>query len=99
MKDYKEYLELAIIFLGGIIPNFSFKRPGATHYACWMAKILYCLKIWMLHKQIYDLDQNDIDFVKIVSIFALQVYLKPWFTACNVPSAPRADLTLLGQLR
>ena len=27
--DYKEYLELAIIFLGGTVPNFSFKRPGA----------------------------------------------------------------------
>ena len=31
--DYKEYLELAIIFHGGTVPNFSFKRPGAMHYS------------------------------------------------------------------
>ena len=53
----------------------------------------------MFRKQIIDLDQNDNELVKIVSIFALKVYLTPWFTACNVPSAPRTDLILLGQLR
>ena len=97
--DYKEYLELSIIFLGGTVINFSFKRPGAMHYAPWMAKILNCLKIYIFHKQINDLDQNDIELVKIVNIFAVKVYLKPWFTACNAPSAHRADLTLLVQLR
>ena len=51
----------------------------------------------MFCKQINDLDQ--IEILKIVSIFALQVYLKPWFTVCNAPSAPRTDLTLLGKLR
>ena len=64
-----------------------------------MAKILYYFKIWMFRWQINELDQNDIELLKIVSIFALQVYLKPWFTACNAPPAPRTDLTLLGQLR
>ena len=53
----------------------------------------------MLRKQINDLNQNDIKVVKIVSIFALQAYWKPWFTACNAPSAPRTDLTLLEPLR
>ena len=43
--DYIKYLEFAIIFLGGAVPNFCFKRPGAMHYASWMVKILYCLKI------------------------------------------------------
>ena len=62
---YKEYLELAIIFLGSPVPNFSFKRPGAMHYAHWMAKILYCLKIWMFQKQINNLDQNDIELLKL----------------------------------
>ena len=46
-----------------------------------------------------DHNQNDIEFVKLVRIFAVQVYLRPRFTACNAPSAPRTDLTLLGQLR
>ena len=64
-----------------------------------MAKILYGFKIWMFRKQINDLYQNDIELLKIANIFALEVYLKPWFTACNTLSAPRTELTLLGQLR
>ena len=63
------------MFLGATVPNFS-KRPGAMHYARWMAKILYCLKIWMRCKQINDLYQNDIELVKIVSILAVQAYFK-----------------------
>ena len=69
--DYKECLELAIIFLGGTVTNFS-KRPGAMHCPRWMAKILYCLKIRMCRKQMNDLYQNDIELVKIVSILAVQ---------------------------
>ena len=47
---YKEYLESVIIFFGGTVPYFFFKRLGVMHYAWWMAKILYCLKIWMFRK-------------------------------------------------
>ena len=53
----------------------------------------------MLHKQINDLVQNDIELEKILCIFALQVFLKPWLTACNAPFVPRTDLAFLGQLR
>ena len=52
----------------------------------------------MFRTRINDHDQNDIELVKIVNILAVQVYLNPWFTACNAPSAPRTDLTLLRQL-
>ena len=31
--DYRELLELVIIYLGGSVPNFSFKLPGADHHA------------------------------------------------------------------
>ncbi|KAL4131631.1 hypothetical protein QTP88_008916 [Uroleucon formosanum] len=35
--DYKEFLELVIIFLGGVPPKgIHFKRPGAYHLARWM---------------------------------------------------------------
>ncbi|KAG0721676.1 hypothetical protein GWK47_045969 [Chionoecetes opilio] len=38
--DYREFLELVIIYLGGSVPGFSFKHSGAMHQARWMAKIL-----------------------------------------------------------
>ncbi|KAG0695971.1 hypothetical protein GWK47_026707 [Chionoecetes opilio] len=31
--DYREFLELGIIYLGGSVPGFSFKHPGAMHQA------------------------------------------------------------------
>jgi len=44
-NDYKELLELALIFLGEKpkTPTF-FHVPGAIHHARWMAKAIYCIK-------------------------------------------------------
>ena len=86
--DYKEYLKLAIIFLGVTVPNFSFKRPRATHYARSLnGENTFLPENMNVRKQKNVLNQNDIELVKTVSFFAEQVYLKPWFTACNAPSA------------
>jgi len=50
--DYREFLELVIIFLGGIPSRgVRFAMPGAIHHARWMANALYSLKIWMFHGQ------------------------------------------------
>nr|XP_012144553.1 PREDICTED: LOW QUALITY PROTEIN: uncharacterized protein LOC105662954 [Megachile rotundata] len=43
--DYKEFLELIIIFLGGSLPRGNtFHVPGAFHHARWMAKLTYTFK-------------------------------------------------------
>ncbi|XP_044578537.1 uncharacterized protein LOC123261109 [Cotesia glomerata] len=47
-NDYKEFLELSCIFLGGIKSHRAeFKAPGAFHHARWLSKALYCLKIYV----------------------------------------------------
>lgn len=44
--DYKEFLQLIVIFLGGKLEkNFNFRQPGAYHFARWMAKGIYLLKM------------------------------------------------------
>ncbi|KAE8740148.1 hypothetical protein FOCC_FOCC014346 [Frankliniella occidentalis] len=46
--DYKELLELTVIFLGGSVPGkveYTFRKPGATSKTRWMAKALYSYKI------------------------------------------------------
>ena len=49
--DYKEMLELVLIFLGEIpAAGVRFKQPGAFHHAPWMAKAIYTLKIFMFQK-------------------------------------------------
>jgi len=47
-EDYRELVELTIIFLGGVPPRgISLRIPGAIHHARWMAKAIYCLKIFL----------------------------------------------------
>ncbi|KAK2704352.1 hypothetical protein QYM36_016666 [Artemia franciscana] len=50
--DYREFLELVIIFLG-LVPEreIQFMPPGATHHAQWLSKVIYSLKIWMFRGQ------------------------------------------------
>ena len=36
--DYREFLELGVVCLGGTVENFKFKFPGADHHARWMSK-------------------------------------------------------------
>lgn len=51
--DYRELIELAIIFLGGDSNNkIKIRPPGAMHQARWMARAIYSLKICLLQSQI-----------------------------------------------
>ncbi|GBP21071.1 hypothetical protein EVAR_11102_1 [Eumeta japonica] len=59
-NDYKELLDLLCIFLGGTPPGgIKFKAPGAAHHARWLAKAIYCLKIYMFNKQ-FHINQNEV---------------------------------------
>lgn len=46
--DYKELLNLTIIFLGGVPEKgISFRAPAGLHRARWMAKAIYAFKIFL----------------------------------------------------
>ncbi|KAK2702410.1 hypothetical protein QYM36_018980 [Artemia franciscana] len=50
--DYREFLELVIIFLRTVTEKgIRFIAPGATHNARWLSKIIHSLKIWMFRGQ------------------------------------------------
>ena len=54
--NYKEFLELVKIFLGGSIDRkngytFQLSRPGADHHARWMSKCIYFLKLSLLSQK------------------------------------------------
>ncbi|KAF0688902.1 Uncharacterized protein FWK35_00037516, partial [Aphis craccivora] len=41
-EDYRELLDLSIIYLGGVPPGgIKFRKPGAYHMARWIAKAIY----------------------------------------------------------
>lgn len=50
-SDYKELLQLCLIFLDGAQgQKVKFLQPGAYHHARWMSKAIYSLKIYLFRK-------------------------------------------------
>ena len=98
-EDYKELLELVVVFLGGTTHqrNIYFRKPGAMHRARWMAKVIYSLKIWMFHSQ-FKMTAREIKAVGRVVRFAVLVYFKAWFQATLAVQAPANDLLFLKKL-
>ena len=89
--DYREFLQLAMVCLGGNKEGFTFRQPGADHHARWMSKGVYYLNMFLLshHFQLSEEEQEQI--TKIVT-FVLIIYLKSWFEAPLASSAARTDL-------
>ena len=111
--DYKELLELIVIFLGGNLPNgINFRYPGACHRARWMSRAIYAIKMWLFREQIViqrrqtsrrGFRQSSFQMVcnhlRRVSLFVTTTYFKYWF-ACPLSSeAPRNDLQFLISLK
>jgi len=94
--DYRELLELAIVFVGGTPPRgVHFRAPGAIHHARWMAKAIYALKMWLFQKQ-FGITTREEKALRSICIFV--VYLKAWFTAPFAACAPSNDIQLLQRL-
>lgn len=95
--DYLELLQLALVFFEDNEEKFKFKAPGAISHARWMAKGLYCLKIWLFRHN-FKLSKREKRILPIMCKFIIQVNLEAWFQ-CGLPlSAPRLDLALLKKL-
>ena len=102
--DYKELVKLASIYLD--TDKDSFKgliKPGALHNARWMAKILFCIKIVLLHRQIKKLPKGKLLVVtqlnkirKFVQ-FVVYCYIPWWLTAPVSSAAPGYDVNLIKQ--
>ena len=96
--DYKEFLELVIIFLGGVPPKgIHFKRPGAYHLAIWMCKGIYCLKIYIFQEQ-FKLTKAEITSLKTICCFIVKCYIEFWFRSPNAIEAPYNDVLFLRKL-
>ena len=96
--DYRELLKLMLIFLGSTPSHGTkFPAPGPMHQACWMAKAIYSLKVWLFRSQ-FKLTARESLGLRDLNIFLAKVYLKFWFLAPMASTAARNDLQLLQQL-
>lgn len=85
------------MFLGEKNTAWTIHRPGANHRARFMAKIIYCFKIFLYRSQ-YTLIENELNGLRDFLLFVCNIYLKYWYLAPIASSAPRNDLNLLKDL-
>ena len=97
-EDYRELLQLALLYLGGGKEDtHRFRAPGAYHQARWMAKAIYILKLALFHKQL-DLTRAEERGVHRLAKFVSLLYVKFWHEAPIARWAPKNDLDLLQTL-
>jgi len=96
--DYLEFIELIIIFLGGIpIRGIRFMQPGAMHHARWMSKVIYSLKLFIFRSQ-FKLTKMEYRGLSNVCIFIIRIYFKAWVTASVTETSPYNDFELMNNL-
>jgi len=97
-EDYKELLNLCMIFLGGADPaDVSFRAPGAFHQARWMAKAIYSLKLFLFQHQ-FSLTTKEKNSVKELALFVSLIYVRFWHEAPLGRKAPLNDMQFLESL-
>ncbi|KYM98193.1 hypothetical protein ALC62_11109 [Cyphomyrmex costatus] len=93
--DYKELLELTIIFLGKLPPNgIKFKIPGAVHHARWLSKAIYGLKMYLFREE-FRLTNYEVTALCEFCLFIVTFYIKWWYTAPFAIQAPYNDLMMI----
>jgi len=92
-EDYKELIHLCLIFLGGYEASaVSFRSPGAFHQTRWMAKAIYCLKLYLFQDQ-FTMTTKDRKGVTEMALFVSLVYTRFWHKAPRGISAPLNDVS------
>ena len=91
--DYREFAHLTLRLLGEEI-EAKFCRPGAYHRSRWMAKGIYCLKIFGFRHQ-FHLSRRELDSLRRICLFVCTIYATFWFAAPMAPAAPINDLRML----
>lgn len=96
--DYREFLELSIIYLGGETPAYNLKKAGSLHSVQWMVKVIYILKMWIFYNQL-TFTTKDLKCIRDISSFAVKVHLKAEITSQLLADAPQSDLKPLQSLK
>lgn len=96
--DYKEFLTLSLLFLGGGGIEISFRAPGPTHHARWMAKAIYAIKIYLFREQ-FHLTSREFKNIEQFALFAVLAYVRNWNEAPQGIKAPLNDVQFLETLK
>ena len=90
---------MAVLFLGGAVPNFRFQYPGAHHHARYMASSIYMVKMALLVNKITWLDNKEKKEVSEMAEFICIFYVVWWLQGYIGVKAPMNDLKAINQMR
>ena len=96
--DYRELLELTMIFLGGIPKKgILFCIPGAVSCAGCMAKAIYAFKIYLFQDQ-FHVSKREKNSLRRICIFLSRVYIRAWFLSTEAIKTPYQDFQFMREL-
>lgn len=93
-RDYEEFLQLILLFLGEDLGKFSVRSPGPISHARWMAKAIYSLKMFLYRKH-FKMTARELNGLRDVCIFIVLRYAKAWFRCDRAEEAPNQDLDFI----
>ncbi|GBM29634.1 hypothetical protein AVEN_130107-1 [Araneus ventricosus] len=97
--DYRELIELSIVFLGGDAEKkIKIRPPGAMHRARWMDRAIYSLKLSLFSSQV-KLSTKDKKELLDVCLFIVTIYFKPWLQCIWAVKTPYKYLCFLKSLK
>lgn len=104
-EDYRELLNLTVIFLGGTPPGgIRLRAPAGLHRARWMARLLYSFKIFMFGRTKNEIGtfkitkQEENGIRELLYFVIIGGYIQAWITAPFSANAPKNDLIFLLKL-
>ena len=72
-NDYREFLDLVLVFLDATPDDYKFRKPGAVSHARFMAKAIYTLKIYIFRTE-FKLKKSEENALRNVCLFIVIVY-------------------------
>lgn len=98
-EDYREMIELTVIYLGGSLPhsNFYLRKPGEIHHARFMSKAIYLLKMEFMSEK-FDLTVEERREINQMEVFISLFYVRLFLRSRIPVFAPTDDLQLIGYI-
>ena len=97
--DYLQLAQLIVVWLGGVVENFSFYKPKKVSSARFVQRAIYYISMELLSYQYELFSEEEIKEIEIMAEFSA-IFYGPWFLRSPLTaSAPYNDLKAMKEMR
>ena len=97
--DYLQLAQLIVVWLGGVVENFSFHKPKKVSPARFVQRAIYYITMELLSYQYELFSQEEIEEIEVMAEFSA-IFYGPWFLRSPLTaSAPYNDLLAIKDMR